>query len=555
MLLTISVLCLKAKSNSLDSLLTTDEINWLETHKDSITFSANPYWYPGEFIDPNGQYQGIVSDYIKIFENKLGVHFKFVASQSWDDMLQKVLNGKIDFVGAISKLPEREDRLIFSEAYLEIPQLIIIRDNYPGFVSRDRIRGMKLAGVKGYASVKYMRDTYPNVKITEFEDDLTALLQTSLGKTDGTIIDKMTANYMINKYKISNLSLGFTLNYPMDVRFASQKDKSELISIFNKLLNTISKKQKSEIYNKWINPREFSKLNFIERNYQSFVYLGLGLLIIIVLGTFYTINLGRQVRSRTMDLQIEMDKKNKALEIAEEGNKLKAAFLNNLSHEIRTPMNGIINCSSFLKEDAITKEEISEFTGIIEDSAQHLLNILDDVLEMSKLETNQVSVSNSSFEFHEFVASIFQRFKLEAEEKGLNLYLQRDNKKQLIYTDKTKVRQIISNLITNALKYTLEGEITLGYKLSDDSLEFFVKDTGIGIADENHDLIFEKFRQIDSSTKRKYGGNGIGLSITKALVVLLGGSIWVESRLGEGSTFYFILPVKAPKEANVMALN
>lgn len=531
-------------NNLIDSLLTKKELNWLENHKNSISYSASPSWYPGEYIDADGQHQGIVSDYIKIFEKQLGVKFKFVPSVSFDQMLTSLLDDKVDFVGAISAVPERKKHLLFSNSYIEIPQLIVIRDDYSRIISDDNINDMSLAGVKGYASVKYIRETYPETKIIDCEDDLSALLMTSLGRTDGTIIDKMTANYLISKYGLSNLSLGVTLNYPMDVRFACQKDEPQLISIFNKLLNTIDEEQRNNINKKWVVPLDIRNLNFIQRNYLSFTYAGLALLTVLVLAAFYVVSLNRLVSKRTKDLQMEIEKRNNALKIAEEANKLKTSFLSNLSHEIRTPMNGIINCSAFLKEESISRIELLEFTDIIEELGQHLLNIIDDILEISRLETNQLSIANTKFDFNEFVNHIYQRFKLETEKKGLDFELQRPTSQELkITTDKTKLRQIISNLVVNALKFTNQGTIIIGYKLYDSCLEFFVKDTGIGVAEEYHQLIFEKFRQVDSSAKRNFGGNGIGLSIVKGYLELLGGSISLDSEVGKGSTFSIIIPI------------
>jgi len=235
-----------------------------------------------------------------------------------------------------------------------------------------------------------------------------------------------------------------------------------------------------------------------------------------------------------------------AKERAQESDRLKSAFLANMSHEIRTPMNGILGFASLLKEPGLNGEEQKEYIRIIERSGTRMLNIINDIIDISKIESGMMEVSLSETNINDQVEFIYNFFKHEAEDKGL--YISRKislaPNNAIIITDREKLYAILSNLVKNAVKYTNEGLIELGYSQSSDVLEFFVKDTGIGIPKNRQAAIFERFIQADISNKMAQQGAGLGLSITKAYVEVLGGRIRVESETGKGSVFYFTLPYK-----------
>jgi len=234
----------------------------------------------------------------------------------------------------------------------------------------------------------------------------------------------------------------------------------------------------------------------------------------------------------------------KAKEKAEESDKLKTAFLHNVSHEIRTPMNAILGFSTLLNEPGISDEDRKQFTDVIFQSGNQLLSIINDIVDLASIESGQMNVSIKQINLNTMLRRLSEQFsyKEKSYKIALNLKTALLQKDAEIMTDSTKLVQVISNLINNAFKFTKKGEITFGYSLKGDFIEFYVKDTGIGIAPEHQSRIFERFYQVDSAVSRQYGGTGLGLSICKAYVELLGGEIWLESVRGKGTSFYFRIP-------------
>lgn len=240
-----------------------------------------------------------------------------------------------------------------------------------------------------------------------------------------------------------------------------------------------------------------------------------------------------------------------ALEKAEESDRLKSAFLANMSHEIRTPLNGIIGFAKYLRNFPETsREETLKFLNIICNSADHLLNLINDIIDISKIEVGQMKIAPEPLSLNELLNEIYTFYyssnpDLSKSGVGFRIKTSLSDAESNIITDKIRLRQILNNLVANALKFTKVGSVEFGYELTPDKkmLRFFVSDTGIGISQEKVNLIFERFSQADIDITRKYGGTGLGLAISKSLVELMGGSIWVESQPEMGSTFFFTLPL------------
>ena len=239
-----------------------------------------------------------------------------------------------------------------------------------------------------------------------------------------------------------------------------------------------------------------------------------------------------------------------AMEHAKESDRLKSAFLANMSHEIRTPMNGILGFASLLKEPDLTGEDKQKYIHIIEKSGARMLNIINDIVDISKIEAGLMEVNLKKSNINDQIEYIYNFFKPEIEGKGIRLSFKNSlpEKEAFIKTDREKVYAILTNLVKNAIKYTNRGSIDFGYEKKGEYLEFFVKDTGIGIAKNRQKAIFERFIQADIEDPRAMQGAGLGLTISKAYVEMLGGEIKVNSDEGNGSTFCFTIPYNTKKQ-------
>jgi len=234
----------------------------------------------------------------------------------------------------------------------------------------------------------------------------------------------------------------------------------------------------------------------------------------------------------------------KAKEKAEESDRLKTAFLANVSHEIRTPMNGILGFANLLKNPDLAGLKQQKFVGIIEKSGERMLNIINDLISISKIESGQMDVSLSEANINEQLEFLFNFFQSEAKAKGLSLSLNcpLPDDKAVLTTDREKIYAIMTNLIKNSLKFTQKGSVNFGYIYYNDMIEFYVKDTGIGIPLNKQKAIFDRFVQADSNNSSGNEGSGLGLSISKAYAEMLGGTMWLESKPGQGAGFFFSLP-------------
>lgn len=238
----------------------------------------------------------------------------------------------------------------------------------------------------------------------------------------------------------------------------------------------------------------------------------------------------------------------KAKKKAEESDRLKSAFLANMSHEIRTPMNGILGFTQLLKDQEFPKEKQQEFLEIIDSRSHHLLQLINDIIDISKIEAGQLQISKKDFSLNRLLKELYDLYSSELKNRGkthieLELATPLEDENSAIHSDELRLRQILTNLLSNGVKFTESGQITFGYELPDQqSIRFFVRDSGPGIPADQQEIIFDRFRQANESVTREYGGTGLGLAICKNLVEQIGGKLWVHSKEGEGSVFYFTIP-------------
>ncbi|MDA3955029.1 MAG: response regulator [Bacteroidales bacterium] len=388
------------------------------------------------------------------------------------------------------------------------------------------------------------------VSTTDNLEKLIALIQKELG----AIID--TTNFFVALY--DNKTDTITLPFHID-----QKDKITSFPAGKSLTAWVVKTKKSLLVTKDV------KIKLVENGdveiigADSKVWLGVPLLVNgKITGAFavqsYTDEFAYDESDKEMlefiaeQISISIERKKadeeiiNAKEKAEESDRLKTSFLLNVSHEIRTPMNGIMGFSKLLQKPGNSLEKSNRYTSIIVDSGNQLLSIIDDILDVSKIETGQIDLFEEEINLDSILNDILTLFKIRTDEKGLSLNLITDVsiKNPVILVDKSKFKQIFFNLIGNALKFTDKGNIDFGYKIKGNQLEFFVKDTGIGISKKYQKDIFDRFHKIENHATKLYGGTGLGLSICSGLLEKMGGEIWVVSEENKGAVFYFTIPYK-----------
>ena len=290
---------------------------------------------------------------------------------------------------------------------------------------------------------------------------------------------------------------------------------------------------------------------------------GVGLITFIVLGLAIVMSLieRRRLRTQTMELELireryrmmkEMNHERERTKAAEAGSQAKSAFLANMSHEIRTPLNGIIGMTDLTLETTLTHEQ-RDYLETVKLSADSLLNVINDILDFSKIEAGKVDLEHIEFNVYDCIEGTLRSLALRADEKGLELLCEVSPEvSETLIGDAGRIRQILINLVGNALKFTKEGEISLKVQAEEideqsTTLHVIVSDTGVGIVSEKLEHIFDSFSQADTSTTREYGGTGLGLTISRRLIEMMGGRIWVESELGVGSRFHFIVRLGSSK--------
>ncbi|MFV0530629.1 MAG: ATP-binding protein [Flavobacteriales bacterium] len=299
-------------------------------------------------------------------------------------------------------------------------------------------------------------------------------------------------------------------------------------------------------FNESVDKRTVSEIKKIKKEVETLTYV-LIVLIISLIGIlmFFGVLIQNKIRKQN---QYENDLK-RAKKKAEESAEFKSVFLANMSHEIRTPLNAVIGFANQLTQFYKEDELYQKYIKIVKNSGEHLLNLINDILEISKIEANQLTIKKSNFFIHKMMDEAFELFSAYKKNLGkddVELILTKDQKADIaIFSDETKLKQVLTNLINNALKFTHKGSIEIGYKIEKAKQEilFYIKDTGLGIPEKQRETIFKRFLQSDQTIDENAKGTGLGLEISQAIINALDGKIWVESELNRGSTFYFTIPL------------
>jgi signal transduction histidine kinase/DNA-binding response OmpR family regulator len=533
---------LKASSLSLSQ----NEIDYINDHP-VLTTGVDPMFVPFEFMD-NGNYLGIASDYIKLIEERTGLKFEVVENLTWAQAYFKALEGEIDVLPALSKTSDRENFFLFSSMYYEIKRVIVTLNSDQKIKSLKDLEG-KTVAVQMNSSHHSFLLNYENINLSLYDEVDEALTAVSDGREIAFVGNLATSDYLIKSSGITNLRFSaLTSKDPEGLYFAVQKDNLVLLSILNKALASITPEEKIAIHSKWVTvdtleTRDLGPL------IQTLVALGSFIFVAGLISSFWIIQLRKEIN--------EKEKTRKDLEIAkkelEEANLVKSNFIARMSHEIRTPLNAITGMSYLLKKTDVNFTQ-KMYLERITQASTNMLNLINDILDYSKIETSAVELEEITFNLDQVVFNLMSILAVKIEEKGLNFRFYKDPNLHTYYKgDSKRIEQVLLNLLNNAIKFTDKGEVVfeIHQRAVDEDKEHLmlsVKDTGIGMNKETLSQLFIPFKQADASINRRFGGSGLGLSIVKHLVELMGGSVSVYSKENEGSTFVVELALAYDKE-------
>lgn len=544
--------------------LTLQEKAWIREHP-TIRIGIDPEFAPFEFIGPEGGYNGIASDYLNILKQRLGLEVEMMKNLTWKEAMEKAQNREIDLLPCVGITQERKKFFKFSKPYINFHRAIITRTDTAFLTGLSDIESMKVAIQKNTSHEGYLREN-TSIEPLLYDTLQKALLAVSNGQAQAFVGNIASTTYWIRKLNLTNLKVAAPVTQDTQtLHFAVREDWPELVSIINKGLSSVTPEEENHIRNRWINIEY--KPGIAPRVVWGYILQisGLALVIFMVI-LVWNYKLKKEIQKR-----IEIDKKlSEANRNLKKLDQLKSMFIASMSHELRTPLNSIIGFTGVIVQGMtgpLNDKQKDHLTRVY-NSARHLLSLITDVIDISKIEAGRIDVYPQDLLLSEIVdeAVINIEPQLKAKQLKLLQYIPRDLK---LHTDRKRLLQCIINYLSNAVKFTETGSITItagrcGSRPSgeisqrpaedisenncgdnpDERVEILVTDTGIGIPERDHPRLFEAFERLDSHLRIKAGGTGLGLYLTRKLVTeILGGDIVFQSEEGRGSTFGLVIPI------------
>lgn len=515
------------KKNTIN--LSEEERLFLSEKKLSISIFPNspPYLY----IEDD-RVVGIFVDFISLIEERLRCEFDWVYFNDWDAVMKAGKNKSVDIISEIQATVNREEFLYFTKSLIKQPHTILVNKSVKGAVDINQLDDKPVAVVEGYAVHEYLVKNYPHLKLSLQKTEKECLTKLSSGEVYAYIARHAVATYMIQALGFPYVRIAGEIPYENEIGFAVNAENKILVDILNKAIDSITTEEYKSIVDEWL----YDKYTPFYEQVEFWIFIAFCIWVAFMIMWFFNTLLKRKVQKRTEELKMAKVK-------AEESDKLKSAFIANMSHEIRTPLNGILGFSDLLGDISFSKEERSTFNDLIKSNANQLMHLVNDIIDISKIESEQLTIFHKEFSVEGLLNELHNKFIWGVKE-GVNLKIVMKSD-FLICSDEFRVRQVLINFLSNAIKFTSTGTIELGVEVTNKrEVIFFVKDTGIGIAAEKQKELFKPFSQVGDFLTRKHGGAGLGLAISYRLAELLGGRLELESSKGEGSTFRLIIPAE-----------
>ncbi|MCP4357227.1 MAG: transporter substrate-binding domain-containing protein [Chloroflexi bacterium] len=548
----IPVQSAESPSNSANSLiLSAKESAWLAEHP-IIRVAADPNYAPIAFTDGRGQFQGVAIDYLAQISDLLGVEFEITQTGTWDEVASRLENQEFDLFATAVPTPDQRQTSSFTSPYLTLPAVIFTHEDVSFIGDLSQLNGERVTAVKGFAVTEFLKRDYPEIELIETDDVAAALDPLTRKEAVAYIGSILTTGYYLRQGGYQNLKVSGQTPYQIELTLATRSDWPVLAALLQKSLDSLAQEEHEAISRKWATIQIAQAINF-----RQIAFVGLAGISIVLLFTGWNMSLRREVSKRKQTeeaLRQAKETAENAQSEAETANRAKSAFLANMSHELRTPLNAILGFARLMMRDATMSSKSQKNLNIINDSGEHLLGLINDVLDMSKIEAGHVSLYNSKFDLQQLLNDLEAMLHMRAQRKGLHLVFDlAPNLPRHIEGDEKRLRQVLINLLNNGIKFTEQGTVSLRVSPLPQLIEangrdtarlaFTISDTGVGIAPEEIGQVFAAFTQTKSG-RQSGEGTGLGLPISRQFVRLMGGDIAVQSQEGQGATFTFDIQVR-----------
>jgi polar amino acid transport system substrate-binding protein/two-component system sensor histidine kinase EvgS len=494
--------------------------------------------FPTEDVDSNGIYRGMSATYFELLEEKLGVRFENVFVTSMDEMKAHLSGDKPAIASFVSKAWADSNAVSTTNAYLQYPLTVYVRESTPILNSLYGLKGKRVSFVESTPAVETMAGKIPEAEFLTNNTPLQVFYDLADERTDAVILTNYAADYILRKFNIDGIKVGYASPYSSSMYMGVSQHLGAVLPIINRAIASVSETETRLIMEKWaaipiVHEVDWQKMT----SWIVAIVFSLGLVIFFIL--YWNRRLSREIDRRKIIEKALLDAKQQA-EIASAA---KSAFLANMSHEIRTPMNGVLGMAELLEGTELDKTQ-QHYLETIKKTGKTLLTVINDILDNAKIEAGKFDLELSVFNFKSLVDSVLAPFKFR-QSQHLNLLVDYDASiPDFLVGDEVRLQQVLVNLLSNAFKFTDQGEVVVSFHLTAKTADKVtilceVADSGIGISDEQQQQLFNPFTQADQSTSRKYGGTGLGLSICRQLLALMGTELKLESTLERGSKFSF----------------
>lgn len=544
------------ESNDL-ALNVTDQ-QWLRANPE-LKAGLRQDWPPFEF-EQDGRPAGLVVDLLERLEKDMDIRFSREPVDSRSSAEEMLKSGEVDIIPGMSRTPRTEQDFLFTRAYVSVPIALAIRDTGRFIGDLRELRDERVGVVNRQASHDYLLINHPDLDLYPQNSVEEGLLALSNGDLDVMVTHIPAVSYTVARLGLSNLRITSITPYEYDLRLAVRKSSPELHRVLNKALSSLPASETEAIYNRWVH------LDIEQRADYTVVRRIILVAIVVVLIFLYwnrklSLEVDERIRSENALRRSEDELRAAKLEAerlarqAEAASRTKSEFLANMSHEIRTPMNAVIGYSDLLY-NSVKDPQQRNYLNAIRAGSRSLLMLINDILDLSRIEAGKMRLDFGPVSVRRLLSDVRHIFDLRATEQGITLEVSVvSGMPDAMMLDETRLRQVLFNLVGNAIKFTHDGGVTVRAKATELEqstaekpetryyrLVVTVTDTGVGIAPDQQERIFDAFEQQEGQSSRRYGGTGLGLAISRKLVEMMGGKLTVESEANQGSTFTVTLP-------------